>query len=91
MNTFLLDQLQLVSKPVLDTEVSWTPKTSEMDFSRNLLNPRFERPEEILSLTETWRSEEKFLLIGGVRGILAEMKRAQVSPDIKTFTQVSTF
>lgn len=43
---------------------------------------------ELIALSEVVNSEDRLMLIGGMRGFINEMENQRVTPDLKTFTEL---
>ena len=72
------DEVQIVKANELEIQSDPTP---------NLLAPR-PHLGNLISLSEVIKPEDKLLLLGGFTGFLETMKRFDVKPDLKTYTEL---
>ena len=72
------------------TVVEEQPKTEETKVeNRNVLNPSYRCPSELVDIVDSLGATDRFSLLGGLKGVLAMFSRIREYPDVKTYTQVN--
>ncbi|KAG4067709.1 hypothetical protein HA402_005481 [Bradysia odoriphaga] len=83
------DNQQLLIESKSDSDQTQTTELNEtvepVDQAPNLVT-RFPHLGSLVLLNEVKKPEDRLLLLGGAKGILNEMEKLKVHPDVKTFT-----
>lgn len=69
------------------SELTIVPQSENVDSTPNFLSLQ-PHLGSLVSISEIKLPEDRLLLLGGQAGFLEEMKKANVTPDIKTFTSL---
>ncbi len=73
------------SSETTDTTAEVEGMVESVDQAPNLIS-RFPHLGSLVVLNQIKKAEDRLLLLGGAKGILNEMEKIKVRPDIKTFT-----